>query len=273
MAIKSHWKVEMKYWKAALFFNLPLIPHYLSTYLLGNSNKLLISNIIDDTAVAYYSVAQSVATIITIVWSSINSTLIPFTYEKCKNKDYKSISKITMPVLTLFAAVAVIAIMFAPEVVAIMATSDYMEAVYVIPPIVGGVFFQVQYYIYANIVYYYKHPKYVMYASVTSVILNLGLGYVFISKYGYLAAGYSTLICYLIQAILDYFAMRKVVKEQVYNMKYIGMLSLAVIIIAMFSNLLYGNMWARYGIIAVLLIMGFIMRKRIIKIFVDIKAK
>ena len=273
LGIKGKWKVNFKYWKMALLFNLPLIPHYLSTYLLGNSNKLLIKNLIGDAEVAYYSVAQMVATVVTIVWSAINSSLIPYTYEKCKKEEYSDISRVVMPILTMFAVVCVMAMMFAPEVVAIMATKDYVEAIYVIPPIVGGVFFQVQYYIYANVVYYYKKPRYVMFASVTSVILNFVLGYFLITEFGYLAAGYSTLICYFLQATLDYLAMKKVVKKKIYNMRYVGVLSLIVALIAIFSNLLYGNILIRYGIVLALAILCVIFRKKIIGLIKEIKGK
>ena len=273
LGIKNGWRVETKYWKAAVLFNLPLIPHYLSMHLLRNSNKLLISNIIGDTAVAYYSVAQSVATIVTLVWGSINTTLIPYTYQKCKEKKYADISRVTMPILTGFAAVCVLATMFAPEVVAIMATPDYMEAIYVIPPIVGGVFFQVQYYIYANIVYYYRKSRYVMYASVISVALNFALGYYLISEFGYLAAGYATLICYFLQAAFDYIAMRRVVKEPVYNMRYIGFLSLLVVGLMLISHLLYSSILVRYGIVLLIVIACIVMRKRIVGIFKVIKNK
>ena len=273
LAQKSRWRVEIKYWKASILFNLPLIPHYLSTYLLGNSNTLLISHIIGDTAVAYYSVAQSVATIILLVWGAINSSLVPYTYEKCQKKDYSALSRVISPILTAFAAVCVLATMFAPEVVAIMATADYMEAIYVIPPIVGGIFFQVQYYVYANVVYYYKKPKYVMFASVTSVVLNFVLGYLLISRFGYLAAGYATLISYFIQATLDYFAMKKVVREPVYNMRYTGLLSLLVIGVALISNLLYDLPWIRYGIVLLLLAACFMLRKRIVGIIREVRNK
>ena len=273
LAIKSKLKVNTKYWKMAFLFNLPLIPHYLSTYLLSNSNKILISNIIGKEEVAYYSVAQAVAMVVTIVWSSINSSLIPYTYEKCKAKEYHKISNVTMPILTAFAFISVMVIMFAPEVVAIMATADYREAIYVIPPIVGGVFFQVQYFIYANIVYYYKRPKYVMFASVTAVVLNLVLGYVLISNFGYLAAGYSMLISYFVQAALDYVALKKVVKEKVYNMRYIGFLAAVVILISIFSNFTYELPLLRYGIVLAIFVLAIIFRKKIVSIVKEIKSK
>lgn len=273
LARKSNWKVNTTYWMPAILFNIPLIPHYLSTFLLGNSNKLLISNIVGDEATAYYSVANSVATIVTIVWSAANSSLIPFTYENCKKKNYKAISNVTMPILTLFGAVCIIAVLLAPEVVAIMATADYMEAIYVIPPIVGGVFFQVQYFMYANVVYYYKKPRYVMYASVTATLLNFVLGYFMIVKFGYLAAGYTTLICYLLQATLDYVAMRKVVKEEVYNMRFIGLLSFVVVALALVSRAVYDYIVVRYSIILVLLVVCFVFRKYFINMLKNLRAK
>lgn len=273
LAVKNSFKINTCYWKSALIFNLPLIPHYLSTYLLGSSDKLMISYLIDDSATAYYTVAYSVAAIATTVWSAINSSLIPFTYEKCRDKNYKAISAITMPLLTVFAVVCILVIMLAPEVVAIMATADYMEAVYVIPPIIGGVFFQVQYFIYANIVYYYKRPKYVMYASVTSTVFNIVLNYLFIPKFGYAAAGYTTLICYMLQASIDYLALKKIVKEKVYNMRYLGILSLGVIITSLISAMIYDHTLIRYAVVLTSIILCIIFRNKIIGIIKTVRNK
>ncbi len=271
LGIKSKFKVQTKFWKQALLFNLPLLPHYLSIYLLGNSNKLLISNIVGDAEVAYYSIAQSVASIALILWTAINSSLIPYTYEKCKEKDYKAISKVATPILTAFGALCLVVMMFAPEVVKIMATSDYESAIYAIPPIVGGVFFQVQYFLYANVVYYYKKPKYVMFASITAVLINFGLGILLINKFGYLAAGYATLISYFVQATLDYVAMRKATMEKVYNMKFIGLLSLIVIIVSICASFLYNNIYVRYGIIALVIIAAIVFRKKLINLLRDMR--
>lgn len=268
---KSHFKVDFTFWKAALVFNLPLIPHYLSTYLLNSSDRIMISRLVSDSATAYYSVAYSVAAVATIVWSAVNGSLVPYTYEKCRDRNYKAISKVTLPILSLFAVVCLFVIMLAPEVIAVIATKDYREAIYVIPPIVGGVFFQVQYYIYANVVYYFKKPKYVMFASVTATLLNIILNYVFIKMYGYIAAGYTTLFCYIVQALIDYIAMRKVVKEEVYNMRYILWLSIAVIAIALISNSIYDLPIIRYFIVFAIVVIGTVKRKDVARIVLDIR--
>lgn len=267
IAVRGKGKFTTKYWKTAFLFNLPLIPHYLSTHLLGSSDKVMIASLIGDSATAYYSVAYSVASVAIIVWTAVNSSLIPYTYEKCEKKEYKSISNITLPILTVFATVCIFVVMLAPEVVAIMATADYIEAIYVIPPVVGGVFFQVQYYIYANIIYYYKKPKYVMFSSVTATALNIILNYIFIPRYGYIAAGYTTIFCYFVQASADYFALMHVVHEKIYNMKYIGVLSLVVTAVSLLSNFIYTMPILRYAVMLAILIFFIIFRKRLIGLF------
>ena len=271
LIIKAKGKINTKYWKPALIFNLPLIPHYLSTYLLGSADKIMISNIIDDTATAYYSVAYSVASVAIIIWTAANSSLIPYTYEKCKAKDYQSISKVTIPILLFFGVACVFIILLAPEVVAIMASKDYKEAIYVIPPIVGGVFFQVHYYIYANVLYYYKKPKYVMIGSGVATLLNIVLNYIFIREFGYIAAGYTTIFCYFVQALIDYFAMKHVVGESIYNMKIIIGMSAFLTMISIFSNLTYDYILIRYLAILIILTVGLINCKKIISIFTGLK--
>lgn len=266
LAIKSKFRVDTSYWKSAFFFNLPLIPHYLSTHLLGSLDRIMIANIVGNAQTAYYSVAASIMALAMIIWQAINGSLIPYTYEKCKTRDYKAIDKITTPILIIFSGALVFIILFAPEVVRIMATEEYMDAVYVIPPIIASVFFQVLYHVFANVVYYYKKPIYVMLGSVVATILNFILNFVFINKYGYYAAGYTTLVCFIIQAFIDYWALRKVTRAKVYNEKLLLVLSGGLVSFALLCNLFYELTLIRYIIIGLILVVSFINKNRIVEI-------
>jgi len=267
IARKARFRLNRSFWKSALIFNFPLIPHYLSTYMLNSSDKLMISALVNDTAVAYYSVAYSVASLASIVWTAINASLLPFTYEKCKKEEFDKISSVTMLILTFFSMACMCVILLGPEAVKFMATANYLEAIYVIPPVVGGVFFQVQYYIYANILYYYKKPKYVMFASASSMILNIVLNYFFIKKYGYVAAGYTTLFCFMIQALIDYISLRKAIKIKIYNGKFLLLLSAIVFILSIIAKSLYRNgliyILARYIIFSLIILIFAINFKKI----------
>ena len=263
---KCHFRINRTYWKPAFLFNLPLIPHYLSALLLTSSNTLMIAYLVDEKSTAYYSVAFSLSMIMNIVWNAVNASLIPYTYEKCKENDYASISRVTSPLLILFAFLCLILIILAPEIVKIMATAEYLEAIYAISPIIGGAFFQVLYYVFANVIYYYKRPVYVMIASVVAAVLNIALNFVLIPKYGYLVVGYTTLFCYGIQATIDYLAMRHVLGKNIYDMKMIIIVSIVVIAISLLSNLMYRGYYVRYTILLLILVLAVMYRKKIVSI-------
>ena len=112
-----------------------------------------------------------------------------------------------------------------------------------------------------------------MIGSVTATIVNIVLNYIFISKYGYFAAGYTTIFCYALQALIDYIGMRKTVKTEVYNMRFIILLSLGVAIVSCVSPLLYDCVLLRYLILGALLVLGFIYRKKIIEMITSIRKK
>lgn len=273
LAYKSKMRVNRKYWREAFLFNLPLIPHYLSTYLLSSSDKVMIAWLIDKSATAYYSVAYSIAAVVMVIWTAANTSLVPYTYEKCKENDFDAISRVTLPILAVFSIACMFIILLAPEAISLIAPSSYKQAIYAVPPIIGGVFFQTNYYIYANIIFYYKKTKYVLLGSFTAVTLNILLNYICIPRFGYIAAGYTTLLGYLVQAAIDYCVMRRILHNSVYQMKYIGLLAGGIILVAIFSNLLYATTVLRYGLVAVLLILAVIFRKKIIRIFLFSKKE
>ena len=104
-----------------------------------------------------------------------------------------------------------------------------------------------------------------MYASVSAAVSNIVLNSIFIPIYGFTAAGYTTMISYFVQAVIDYFAMKNVVGIAIYNMKYIGLLSIVVIGVSLFSVVLYHNTLVRYGLIALVVAVVFYFRRALIK--------
>lgn len=249
LAKKAKFKIKWEYLKFAFLFNLPLIPHYLSSFVLNSSDRLMIANLVGTSQAAYYSLAYNIAAIVTLLWSAINSSLVPFIFDKYEKKDYKTVSDHALPVLTMYAIICLLIILMAPEVIGILGTDEYYESIYVIPPVVGGLFFEALYYLFTNVLYYYKKPQIVMIASISTGLLNIILNYIFIQSYGYIAAGYTTLICFMLQAMIDYLVSKKVVGQNVYNMKYIYSLSFGVVIVSLLSNLFYSFPILRWVVI------------------------
>ena len=130
-----------EYWKYALVFNIPLIPHYLSNYVLGQSDRLMIGSMVGKSEAAFYSVAYTISTMMMLIVTAVNNSLTPFIYKAIEANDVKKLKNTTIPVIILIAILCLLTVIFAPEVIYIFAGKKYMDAIYVIPPVSISVFF------------------------------------------------------------------------------------------------------------------------------------
>ena len=268
IAKRVGYKVVVKYWRPAVLFNLPLIPHYLSMFFLGCSDRLMIAALVGEREAGFYTLSYTVATLVMMVWTAVNSSLVPFIINCYEEKNYPKISNTVLPILTFFGVICTFIALLAPEVIKILATEEYLEAVYIVPPVICGAFFSLLYYLFTNILYFMKKPQYVMIASISTGVLNIGLNYLFIPIYGYVAAGYTTLICYLLQAVMDYLVSYYFLRTNVYDMKYLVIISIMVIALSFGVLYIYQLPSSlRYGFIILILVGSFIKRQEIMRYF------
>lgn len=203
-----------EYWTFALRFNLLLVPHYLSLVILNQSDRVMITSMCGAAENGLYSVAYSAASLLLILNSSLTQSLTPWCYHNMKNKNFGAMKKIINVICCIYAGIDLLFITLTPEVIAILAGAKYAEAVYVIPPVASSMYLILLYNIYSIFEFYYEKTKPVMMCSTISAGLNILLNYLFIPKYGYLAAGYTTLACYLFNSIMHIFVLRRIESSQ-----------------------------------------------------------
>ena len=255
LAFKARGRLNLSYWKYALKFNVPLIPHYLPLHILDHMDRIQIAAIVGEASAGIYSLAYSGAAVVKLFWTAINASLIPWTYEQCEKKRFKRIDELTRQLVFGYAIICVVVMFLAPEIIGILAPKSYHEGIYVIPSVIIGVYFSALYFIFANVVYYYKKPKYVMVGSCCSAVANVILNAMMIPVFGYLVAGYTTMISYLLQVVVDYVAMRRVAPDKIYDMRYIVGISVVVTAIGIVLNFIYGYTLLRYGLLGIVLVL------------------
>lgn len=269
---------DAKYWKFAFAFALPLIPHYLSQTILNQSDRIMIDKFYGKEYAAIYGVAYSVASIFTIVNNSINHSMTPWLYKSLKKGETRNISKVINVCSVVVLLLNVLYIIFAPEVIAIFAPPTYHEAIWVIPPLALSVFMMFIYNIFTSVEFYYEKSKFTMYSSIVAAGMNVFLNYIFIPKFGFLAAGYTSLFCYVLYAIGHYFIMRKVLRDQLSGMKIIDGKMMIIIsftggISTLVVSLIYGKPIIRYGFLVVIIILAVINREKLIDLIKEIRKE
>lgn len=261
---------SMFYWKHALAFNIPLIPHYLSTSILNSADRIMIDKMIGPSQAGIYSLAYSISMIMTMLNTALMQTIEPWMYKKIKNNCIEEISKVAYPCFVLVAIINIALIAIAPEVIKLFAPSEYVEAIYVIPPIAMSVFFMFSYTFFAVFEFYYKKTKQIAFATSLGAILNISMNYIFIKIFGYFAAGYTTLICFCIYTLLHYYFMSKICNEKLYgrkpfNMKIYFFIALVFLLISFVFLTTYSNNFLRILLILLIIVIGLFCSKRIYK--------
>lgn len=260
-----------KYWMYALKFNIPLLPHYLSMNILSSSDRIMIGKMCDTSSVGIYNLAYSVSLIMTIFNTALLQTIEPWIYRKLKDKRVADIERVAYPSFIIIAAVNILLIMFAPEVITIFAPKQYKAAIWVIPSVALSVFFTFLYTFFATFEFYYEKTNYIAGATVGGAMLNIVLNYIFIKRFGFIAAGYTTLFSYILFAVLHYYFMRKICKQYLnniepYNLKLIIEISIGSLGAGFLIMITYTNIILRYMLIIITFLILFVKRKKLIEI-------
>lgn len=268
---KSNTVYNSRVWIFALSFCIPLLPHYLSEFILQSSDKIMINYMCNASDVAIYSIAYSVGSIINLITTSINSTFAPYQYQKIQSGEYDKLAKKANQVL-LFVGVMLSGIMiFSREIVLIFGGYKYNESVGIIIPICLGVYFNYMFELFARVQEYYERKLTVVIPSILCALLNIITNHIFIRIYGYQAAAYTTFGCYLVFCIVHYLFYRKVCKEvlggkQLYNIKGIAGISLAVLFSGFILIFVNQILWLKYGIIVTVSTIVIVFRRKILRI-------
>ena len=252
-------------------FNLPLIPHYLSQTVLNGADRIMIQNMVGDEAAGIYGLAYSISLVMTLFNTALSQTMSPWIYQKIKMREETDIAGISYIALLVIAVVNLTLIALAPELVAIFAPLEYYDAIWVIPPVAMSTIFMFSYDLFAKFEFYYEKTKYIMAASMFGAVLNVVLNYIFIPIYGYYAAGYTTLVCYIVYVLTHYTFMRKICASylggvEIYTPKTLLKIYAGFTGCGFALMVTYQHPVVRYGIIAAAMIIVFLQRKMIVRV-------
>lgn len=264
-------RIKLEYWTEALKFNIPLIPHYLSLIVLNQSDRIMIDNYCGKSEAGMYGLTYNVSQLLNVFIAAINGSMVPWQYEQMKKEKYETVGKISKILCIGIGICTLLVIAVGPEIIYIMGGPEYMEAIWCIPPIVMGIYFTFCYGLFSNVEFYYGVTKYIAIASSVGAVCNVALNAIFIPIFGYIAAAYTTLACYILFAVAHYIIMRRVSKEKIYDVKGIVILSAALVVLQIFFTFAYNYAIIRATLLALLLIGSFIKRNYFIECIKSIR--
>lgn len=267
---------KWKYCQYAFPIAIPMIVHYLNGTIMGFSDRLMIQKMCNTEEVALYSIAYTCAAMMDVLRNSLNAAWDPWVFEKLSMGKQEEIEKYSRPYVIFYLIICLYVMLLAPDIMIVLGGNAYMEAVYVIPPVIVGYIFCMIYSLYACVERFYKKQKWFAIISSTAACTNIVLNLWLIPKFGYIAAAYTTLIGYAVSCGLHFINSYRFGMISMYDTKFNVLVLFSGLIMILLSNLFYLNSLIRYIVIVCMTIMLLIIYKKeknkIKKFISDIQA-
>lgn len=242
--------IRREYWKYALKYSLPLIPEMLSIQIMNQADKIMIQFLVGYEYTGIFALGTTISFIIWIVEDSVWNAFLPWMYEKISAGETEDIENPWTILMHGFGILSWFLVALAPEIVAVLGSSEYRMAIFLIAPMVTGTLLRFYSYIYTAIQNYYKKTAYVAAGTIITMVINVILNYVCILRFGYMAAAYTTAASYFILLVMQGLLEKMVAGRIIIPLKKSVMISVTYLALNLVTMELFAFKWyVRYLVV------------------------
>lgn len=190
--------------KWGIKYSVPIVPHGIGQVILSQFDRIMIERLVSASASGIYSFAYNINIILNVTTQSLDNVWNPWFFEKMHKKEYDDIKEISSVYITGMSFFVGMLLMVSPELVLLLGSKKYEDAIYCVIPIVVSGYFAFLYTIPSGVEYFYEKTKYIAIGTIGAAVLNIILNTIYIYKFGYIAAAYTTLFTYMLYFVFHY---------------------------------------------------------------------
>ena len=266
---KSKPTIHLEYWKYALRISVPAIIGSVSAIIMQQCDKVMITSMAGAEVNAVYSLVYYTGYILYAVQQATSGSWQVWLFNTINKKKVVNIPKIQKWYLFSMTVLGTMLYMVSPEIVKILAPSNYWHFEYVIPFIIGS-YFMLMYSIQIAVIYYEKKTGIVSGIVSVAALINIVLNYILIPRFGGVGAAYTSVISYLFIFIVCEIYLKK--KRQYYFKDiYNGSNILVIVLLGVLFYFVKNTIILRYSLFLLVLVAEalyfFLKKDEIIKLF------
>lgn len=197
--------VDLKYWKFCFILAIPSVFHNLSDLMLGQSDKVMIQQLLNEDLLGIYGAALNFGGIIFTIFVALNNSWCPFFFEDHKNSDGEKVREKAKNFLELYTVLSIGFILLSREVYQVYVGREFWGGTIIIPVVVSSYYLNFLCTFPVNYEYYHMKTKVVAVVTIASSILNIGLNWLLIHAIGMAGAAVATMLSHSVQLALHYY--------------------------------------------------------------------
>lgn len=241
--IKFKFKIDFTHFRYMIKFSLPLLPYMLCSTLLTQSDRIIIGYYFSDYDIGIYSMTYNLGLMMTLVFTSILNFWNPNFFENLNNYNYDYVIRDSFFLFHLFALLVLIFNFFSGYIFKFILPIEYLTSINLIPLAGLCSLSLVIWKIWGSVIGYVNKTHISSLIFMFGTILNIFLNIMFLPKYGYTFALFSTFISYLIIGFTSLFYSNNKVNLYKVNSFYVLTIILIVSALSAIFSLIDFNIW------------------------------
>lgn len=200
------------YFKEAIYFGLPLIPHIAGSFLIYSIDRFVINSKLGLAQAGIYMLAVQLSSALGMAFDAINNAYVPWLFEKLKLKNDSQNKKLVIYTYIYFSIVLFVVLIIAiigPNFILLVAGEKYSQAGEIIGWLALGQAFSAMYFMVMNYIMYSKKTGYLSLATIASGIINVFLIFILIDIFGVKGAAIAFCLSMIIRFLLTWWGAQK----------------------------------------------------------------
>lgn len=227
---------DIKHFKYILNYSVPLLPYHISALILAQFSRLMINSSSGSAEAGLFSFAFNIGMILSVVNISTNKAILPDFFDFLDKGEFKRLDQLIRKMFSVVLFAALGLVLFAKEIVTIMADEKFHVALSIVPIIVTAYVFDAIFIIYSRYVIHSKKTYFLSVSLIIAGVVNVLLNLYYIPEFGYQAGAYATFFSYVALAAIVWFITKVILKYRVTPLK---ILTKPLIAFAIFSGIFY----------------------------------
>jgi O-antigen/teichoic acid export membrane protein len=197
---------ELKSVKGSFAIGGPIMMNLIIGSILLASDRVILGWYVSLDEVGIYTVALSANFVLLGIIHSFNIAWIPDFYQIMRSswdREYH-FRRVFYLALVSIGGICLFGQLWAKEIIYFLTPSSYHPSSSLIPILLFGMFLNLIYHFFANVFVFHKQTRMLPVITAIAVMTNVGLNLVLIPRLGVIAAAYTTVISYMISALLTY---------------------------------------------------------------------
>lgn len=207
---------DKKYWKFCIALAVPAVFYNLSDLVLGQSDTVMLQQMLGESKLGVYSAALSFGGIMFTIFAALDNSWRPFFFDDMKQGEWEQVHEKARNYLELFTVLSVGFILLAKEIYQIYVKEEFWGSMLLIPVFVTNYYLNFLCTFPVNYEYYRKKTKAVAVVTVTSCVVNIGLNYILINRIGMGGAAVATMLSHCLQLFMHYVYVRFLLGKEDY---------------------------------------------------------